>query len=87
MFSEVMRSADPDEPADVRRRLSRERAGRDVTSGGGATPYEEQVRWLMRSGEALEHQLAEVLGRSRARELRARHGGWPGLRWDIAGCP
>jgi hypothetical protein len=89
MFSEVMRSAEPAEPADVRRRLARERAGLDPAPAdlGHVSPYEEQVRWLMRSGDVLERDLAAQLGAPRARELRARNRGWPGLRWDIAGCP
>jgi hypothetical protein len=89
MFSEVMASADPDEPAEVRRRLAGERAGREATPAelGLLTPYEQQVRWLMGSGDVLERELAAVLGAARSRELRARHGGWPGLRWNVAGCP
>jgi hypothetical protein len=35
----------------------------------------------------LERELAAVLGAARSRELLARHGGWPGLRWNVAGCP
>jgi hypothetical protein len=89
MFSEVMRSADPDEPAAVRRRLSRERAGLEPSPAdlGLVTPYESQVRWVMRSGDVLERELAARLGAARGRELRARHGGWPGLRWNYVGCP
>jgi hypothetical protein len=89
MFSEVMRSADPDEPADVRRRLSRERAGLETAPLDLAlvTPYESQVRWVMRSGDVLERELAAKVGAARSRELRARNGGWPGLRWNYVGCP
>jgi hypothetical protein len=89
MFSEVMRSADPDEPAEVRRRLSHERAGLETAPEDLAlvTPYESQVRWVMRSGDVLERELAAKLGAARSRELRARNGGWPGLRWNYVGCP
>jgi hypothetical protein len=86
MFSELMRSADPDEPAEVRRRLARERAGLEAPPAA-STPYEEQVRWLMRSGDVLERELAAKIGASRSHELRARNRGWPGLRWDVEGCP
>jgi hypothetical protein len=89
MFAEVLRSADTDEPAQVRRTLARERAGLAPAPADlrRVTPYEELVRSLMRSGDDLERALAARLGAGRARELRARHGGWPGLRWNVAGCP
>ena len=75
------------EPAEIRRRLSRERAGLEPAPAdlGLVTPYESQVRWVMRSGDVLERELASRLGAARSRELRAKNGGWPGLRWNWAG--
>ncbi len=89
MFDEVLRSAADDEPARVRRRLARERAGLQPapTDLRHVTPYEELVRILMRSSDQLQRAIARELGEARGDELRRRWGGWPGLRWDVAGCP
>jgi hypothetical protein len=89
MFQEVLRSADWNEVAVVRRRLARERAGLEAAPRDASqlSPYEELMRLLVGLGDELERDLAGQLGPRVARALRKRSGGWPGEALHMVGCP
>jgi hypothetical protein len=74
---------------DLRRHMAEERAGLREHPGStkDQTLYERHTRLSEGRGDAFEAVLAEELGPTRARELRAANDGWPGGRQRHMGCP
>lgn len=67
--------------------IARERAGLAVPPAdtSGLSPLERYFRLLAQLGDALENEVAQVVGTERARRLREDLGGW-GSRMEFAGC-
>ncbi len=88
MLSEISSKALRADGVRARARMARERAGLQPPPADVAAlpPVERALRLIYSSGNELERMLAEDLGAARARELRKHHGGWPGLRYNDAGC-
>lgn len=88
IMREIFDKTSDAEQAELRRRLSRERAGLESppTDLRDATPAERYFRLMATLGERFEAALAEVIGAERAGELRRRRGGWSS-QYAMDGCP
>jgi hypothetical protein len=89
MHQEILDKAAPGTLDAARARMARERAGlAEPPPNLRALPPAEQVlRLFARLGNDFEQLVAERLGADRARSLRERWNGWPGMRFDTSGCP
>jgi hypothetical protein len=89
MVEQILQTGTLGEDARLRATLSQERAGHAAppTDRDAMTPFEEMFRATIATGDDFERRLAARLGAARARELRARFGGWPGPDFDWFGCP
>jgi hypothetical protein len=87
MLNEVFDKAAPGELTDIRRRVASERAGllAPPADWSRLSPIERLFRLQIGLGDEAETALAEVLGKERARDLRAKEGGW-GMQHEWAGC-
>jgi hypothetical protein len=89
MYGEIMDKADAAAIAQARRLMSQERAGLAAPPAdlSKRPPAEQALRLVASMGGEFESLVAAQLGPTRARELRERYNGWPGLRMDTDGCP
>jgi hypothetical protein len=89
LYDEIIDKAAPGTLEVARRRMALERAGLAAPPANlHALPPAEQVyRLFARLGDRFERLLGESLGPDRARFLRERWNGWPGMRFDSNGCP
>jgi hypothetical protein len=92
MKAEINAKAPEGEAQRVYQRLSAERAGLQPlpTSPAGQSAYERLTRLETGAGDEHERDLAAELGPARARELRAKKGGWEGgegRMYRTPGCP
>lgn len=88
MVFEISRAAEFTEQFEILQRISAERAGlRPPPARDQLPPLESLMRGLAEQGDLFEQAVARRLGPARARALRARNEGWPGLGVEWEGCP
>jgi hypothetical protein len=87
MQHEIFDKAEPGEMTELRRRVASERAGLVAPPAdlSRLSPIERLFRLQIGLGDEAGSALAEVLGKERARDLRATEGGW-GMQHEMAGC-
>ena len=67
--------------------LSQERAGLVAPAAPSAHPADRLMRYLVGMGDALEQEVAAIVGPDRARAMRKKNNGWGHGYGSSYGCP